>query len=119
MLRDTIAKFFKVDSLIGNLTGYVETRIELLKIEAREEFAKAIARIIVYLTLSFLAAVVIIFFSMGVAVWLSELVGGFAAFAIVAGFYLLLGVVLLMAKDALVEKMEGGISKQLNKKQNG
>ena len=43
MLKDTLAKFFKVDSLIENLTGFVETRVELLKIEVKEDFAKGLA----------------------------------------------------------------------------
>jgi hypothetical protein len=42
MLRDSIAKFFKVDSLISHLTGYIETRVEILKIEAKEELSKGV-----------------------------------------------------------------------------
>jgi uncharacterized membrane protein YqjE len=48
VLKDTFLKFLKMDSLIENITGYVETRIELLKIEIKEEIAKSLSKALVY-----------------------------------------------------------------------
>src|SRR5688572_10241369 len=56
MLKDTLSKFFKVDSLLGNLTGYVETRVELLKIEVKEDVAKGLAQAVSYLFIAFVFA---------------------------------------------------------------
>ena len=36
-----------MDSLIENITGYVETRIELMKIEMKEELAKGLSKLLV------------------------------------------------------------------------
>jgi membrane associated rhomboid family serine protease len=116
MLRDSIAKFFKVDSLISNLTGYVETRIELLKVEAKEEFSKGLSNVLVFVLLAFVFAVFIVLFSVAVAMELSEHLGGFAGFAIVSAFYLVLGFVLMVSREALTKKLEKKIATAFNKK---
>jgi uncharacterized membrane protein YqjE len=116
MLRDSIAKFFKVDSFISNLTGYVETRIELLKVEAKEEFSKGLSNVLVFLLLAFVFAVFIVMFSVAVAMEISEHLGGFAGFAIVSGFYLVLGFVLVLTRETLTKKLEKKIATSFNKK---
>jgi uncharacterized membrane protein YqjE len=116
MIRDSLAKFFKVDSLIGNLTGYVETRIELLKIEAKEEFSKGLSNVLVYILLAFVFALVVVFLSVAIALKISENLGGLAGFGIVAGFYLILGVVLFYVRETMIKNLEKKISSTLKKK---
>ena len=119
MFRDSISKFFKVDSLIGNLTGYVETRIELLKIEVTEDISRGLSNIIVFLLLAFVFAVFIVFISVAIALAIGENIGGFAGFAIVSGFYLLLGGVLVWSRSSLIKKLDEVISAELKKKKTG
>jgi uncharacterized membrane protein YqjE len=116
MIRDSIAKFFKVDSLISNLTGYVETRVELLKVEAKEEFTKGLSSVLVYLLLAFVFALVLVFLSVALALKIGERVGGFGGFAIVAGIYLLIGAGLALSRDTLTKKIEKKVSSMFNKK---
>jgi uncharacterized membrane protein YqjE len=116
MLRDSIAKFFKVDNLISNLTGYVETRIELLKVEAKEELAKVLSTILVFMLLAFVLALVIVFISISVGIGLAERIGGLGAFASVAGFYLLIGLILFLLRQSLGKKLEKKISSLLKAK---
>lgn len=116
MIRDSIAKFFKVDSLISNLTGYIETRVELLKVEAKEELSKGLSNILVFLLLAFVFALVIIFLSVAIALEIGERLGSFAGFAIVAGFYLLIGLGLLLSRQSLTQKLEKKLSSMFNKK---
>lgn len=116
MIRDSLAKFFKVDSLIENLTGYIETRVELLKVEAKEEISKSLSNILVFLLLAFVFALVLIFLSVAIALEIGERLGSFAGFAIVAGFYLLIGVGLLVSRESLTQKLEKKISSMFNKK---
>lgn len=116
MLGNSIAKFFKVDSLIGNLTGYVETRIELLKVEAEEKVSKGLSHAIIFLLLAFVFALVIILLSVGVALLLSARWGAMGGFGTVAGFYLLLGVVLLFSRESLNKTLEKKIAESLSKK---
>ncbi|MDZ7646792.1 MAG: hypothetical protein U5K54_06180 [Cytophagales bacterium] len=41
-IRDTLFKFLRIDHLVDNLSGYVEARVELLKIEIREVCSKVL-----------------------------------------------------------------------------
>lgn len=116
MLRDSITKFFKVDSLISNLTGFVETRIELLKIEAKEELSKGLSNVIIFLLLAFVFAAAIIFISVAFAIVIGKQTGLVAGFAIVAGVYLIIGFILTLRRDSLVRALEKKIAVMLNKK---
>lgn len=118
MFRESISKFFKIDSMISNLTGYVETRIELLKIEAKEETSKGLSKVIVYFLVAFVMAVFIVFVSVAVAMAISESMGALAGFAIVSGFYLLLGMILIFIRENLIASVEKKISSELKKKKN-
>jgi hypothetical protein len=116
MIRDSIAKFFKVDSLIENLTGYVETRVEILKIEAKEEISKQLSNAIVYVSIGFLFALVLLFLSVAIGLTIGEHLGNFAGFSIVAGFYLIVGVILLLNREKLIKAIEKNIALKLKKK---
>jgi hypothetical protein len=116
MIRDSLAKFFKVDSMISNLTGYVETRVEILKIEAKEELSKQLSNAAVYGTIGFLFVMVLLFFSAAIALTIGEHIGNLAGFSIVAGFYLIIAVVLLLNRDKLIKAVEKNITMKLNKK---
>lgn len=116
MIRDSLAKFFKVDSLISNLTGYVETRVEILKIEAKEEISKQASNAIVYGIMVFLFAVVLLFFSVAIALTIGERLGNFAGFSIVAGVYLIGGVVVMVNREKLIRSIERKIALKLKQK---
>jgi uncharacterized membrane protein YqjE len=116
MLRDSIAKFFKVDSFINNLTGYLETRIELLKVEAKEELSKGLSNVLVFLLLAFVFALVIVFFSVAIALVIGEYTGNRAGFAIVGGAYLIVGIVLAVKRNSLIQSLEKKITLMFKKK---
>jgi uncharacterized membrane protein YqjE len=116
MLRDSIAKFFKVDSFINNLTGYLETRIELLKVEAKEELSKGLSNVLVFLLLAFVFALVIVFFSVAIALVIGEYLGNRSGFAIVGGIYLVLGIVLAVKRNSLIQSLENKIALMFKKK---
>ena len=106
MLKDTLAKFFKVDNLVENLTGFVETRVELLKIEVKEDAAKVLAQAVAYLFIAFVLALFITFVSIGVALLISERLGNFAGFSIVSAVYLLGGLILWFSREKVISKLE-------------
>jgi uncharacterized membrane protein YqjE len=116
MFGDIISKFLKLDNLISNLTGLVETKIELLKVEVREDFAKGLAKGIYYFILAFVFGLVILFVSFGVAVLLSEKIGVLGGYGIVAAFSLIVGLILLSKRENLIGKFEKELSKNLKKK---
>ncbi len=117
MLKETILKFLKMDSLIESVTGYVETRIALLKIEIKEEVAKGIARALVYVIMVAVFTLFVMLASIAVAYKVAEWVGGtFGGFAIVAAFYLLTGVMIYLFRDSITEKLELRLEEKMKKK---
>lgn len=106
MFKDSLSKFFKVDSLLNNLSGYVETKIELLKIEVKEDLAKSLSKVILYFLITFMFALFITFISIAVALVLSANLGTFAGFSIVSIFYLLIGFILLLSREKIITKLE-------------
>ncbi|MEX2231892.1 MAG: phage holin family protein [Cyclobacteriaceae bacterium] len=106
MFKDSLSKFFKVDSLLSNLTGYVETRVELLKIEVKEDLAKSLAQAITYLFISFILALFLTFVSIAVALLISARLGNFAGFSIVGLAYLTTGLILWLSREKLISKLE-------------
>lgn len=116
MFKDSLAKFFKVDSLLNNLTGYLETRVELFKIEIKEDLANGLSRVILYFLMAFMFALCIGFLSIAVALILSARLGSFAGFSIVSAFYLLAGIILLLSREKLISKMEKRFTSIFSKK---
>ena len=108
--KSKLFKFLRIDAIIENLTGLIEARMELAKLELKEEVAKAGARIIAGVVLAFLLVMIIIFVSIALATWLNYLLGSmFMGYLIVTGFYLLVLVLLIAFKAHvwLQQKIEG------------
>jgi hypothetical protein len=116
MLGNSISKFFKLDSLISNLTGYFETKVELVKVELKRDIAEGLGKAITYLLLAFTVAMVLMFLSLGVGFVLAGVIGNFLGFGSVALFYLVIGLVLFANRDKLNRKFTKELSENLNKK---
>jgi len=116
MLKDTILKLFKLDGLVNNLTGYVETRIELLKYEIKEDMAKAIARLSLVLLTILLFTFFLLFFSVTIAIKIGESIGSFAGFGIVSGFYLTLMLIIIIFRESISKNLENKIKEHITHK---
>lgn len=116
MLKDSVLKFLKLDSLIENITGYVEARIELTKLELKEDAAKTLSKVLLFLLMGVVFTLFIVFISVAVANLIAEHVGAFGGFAIVAGFYFLVSLLLYAFKDAIGEKLQGYLVEVMKKK---
>ena len=113
MLKDTLLKFFKLDGLVNNLTGYVETRIELLKYEIKEDMAKAISKLAIVLLVALLFTFFLLFASVSIAIKIGEAWGTFAGFGMVALFYLVLLFIILLFRDAISKNIEAKIKEHI------
>jgi hypothetical protein len=108
--KSKLFKFLRIDAILENLTGLIEARMELAKLEIKEEVAKVGARIIAGVVLAFLLVMIIIFMSITLATWLNYLLESvFFGYLIVTGFYLLVLVLLIAFKVHvwLQQKIEG------------
>ena len=116
MFKDSILKFLKLDGLLDNVTGYVEARIELLKLDIKEDIARGLAKVAVVVVLAFILTLFVMLFSMALAFKIGESLGHFAGFAIVAGVYFLAAVILYFMRDSITASLEKQLNDVLNKK---
>jgi uncharacterized membrane protein YqjE len=116
MLKETILKFLKLDGLVNNLTGYIETRIELMKYEVKEDMARAISKVAILLMLSVFFIFFLLFASAAVAHKIGESLGSFTGYSIVAGFYLLLLLIIVLLREPLGNRVEKKIKDIIIKK---
>ncbi len=108
-----ILKFLNVDPIINDLVAIVEAKVELLKIELKEEAAKAATKIISAIFLGVMVFLIVIFLSITIATLLNELMESqFWGYAIVTGFYLLLLIGFKVFKVG--NKLEKAIEASLN-----
>ena len=106
MIKETILKVLKLDGLMGSLTGYFESRLELMKYEIKEDLARGLAKVSILILGALLFTFFLIFISVAVAFKLSESLGEFNGFGIVAAFYLLLLVGIILSRNAISKNLE-------------
>ncbi|WP_310396758.1 phage holin family protein [Hymenobacter sp.] len=100
VIDDDTSKSPRNDSLIGNLTGYLDTRIDLVRLEIQQKVSAILVGTIHGATLALLGLLFVIFISIFAGLALnSALDSTFWGFGIVAGFYLLLLVLVLVGVD--------------------
>jgi uncharacterized membrane protein YqjE len=115
---EALSKFLKLDGLIENVSGYVEARVQLLKIEVREDVAKAMTRALMFGVILLFAFLFIVFFSIGLALFLNRYFhDSFIGFWVVAGFYLLLFLLAFAMRKQIHQKLEHLFNEKLKHKQ--
>ena len=97
---DDSSKTPRNDSLIGNLTGYLDTRIDLMRLELQQKVSSVFVGTIHGATLVVLGLLFVVFVSIFAGLGLNAALDStFWGFGIVAGFYLLLLVLVLVGVD--------------------
>ncbi|MBO2008556.1 phage holin family protein [Hymenobacter negativus] len=97
---DDTSKTPRNDSLIGNLTGYLDTRIDIVKLEIQQKVSTILVGTIHGAALAMLGLLFVIFVSIFAGLALnSALNSTYWGFGVVAGFYLVLLVLVLVGVD--------------------
>ena len=114
---ETILKFLKVDNLIHSLTGFVEAKAELLKMEVREEVAKVVSSALMMCVLILLALLALVFFSIGLAGYLnSTYQSSYSGYLMVAAGYTIPGLVLLIFRKGITHFFEKHLLEHASRK---
>ena len=104
-------KLFDFDKLISTLTGYIETKIELLKLDIKEGVSVAITRIVLVMAMVLFGFFVTLFLFMGLAALINqEMDSTYWGYLIVAAFFAIILGVLIMSREKVTER----ISQKLN-----
>jgi uncharacterized membrane protein YqjE len=115
---EMLSKFLKLDGLIENVSGYIDTRVKLLKIEVREDVAKVMTRALMFGVLFLIAFLFIVFLSIGIALMLNQyFTNNFAGFLIVSGFYLFFFLLAAAMRKQIHDKLEHLFSEKLKPKE--
>ena len=98
-----LIKLLKLDKILDNLIGYVETRLELYKIQFKEEIARAIGVLALIMILVAVFGLMVVFLSLAVANTLNAILDSkFIGFLIVAVVYFVLGILIVRYRDKLI-----------------
>ena len=88
--------------IIDQLKEYAETQIKLAKYEAIDRGSKFLASFITDLVVAVAFVLTFLFLSLAAALLLSSLLHSYwAGFGCMAGFYLLIAIVIILAKDKI------------------
>ncbi|MGZ3864501.1 MAG: hypothetical protein ACXVPN_16415 [Bacteroidia bacterium] len=93
------------ESLLEKVEDYGKVSLELLKLKAIDRTAEAVSSTVSYLLISFMLLACLLTASIGVAVWLGNVMGEiYYGFFAVAGFYALVGIILYAARKSWLKK---------------
>jgi hypothetical protein len=113
-MKDT---FEKVEGLTDHLKEYINTRIELAKLHLAEKASLVISDLIAFFIVAILFLLVLVFGSIAGAWALSSWIGKpYAGFLIVAGLYLLLGLIVWVSRSRFIRfPIMNALIRQLHK----
>ena len=107
--------FAKVEELADTIKAYADIRIESFKLNAAEKSSAVLANLLAALAAAFFFIFFLSLASISLSVFLNEWIGKpWVGFLIVAGFYLIIGIVLWAAKGRIIRMpVMNAIIKQL------
>jgi uncharacterized membrane protein YqjE len=109
--KSKLFNLLNIDSLIDSVLQYFEKRIELVKIEIKEEAAVVGAKLAITMVLSFLMLFFLLFLSIMVGMFLNEYLDSqYLGYAYVTGFYIFLIILIQLLRkfgdlDSRIEAM--------------
>jgi hypothetical protein len=110
--------FEKVEGLTEHVKEYITTKVELAKLRLAEKTSLTVGNLIAAVVVAVLFLFVMLFGSIAGAWALSDWIGKrYIGFLIVAGFYLLLAIIVWFARNRLIRfPVMNAIVKMLHKK---
>jgi len=84
---------FRVKNIINALIGFIETKVELYKIQFKEEIAKALSVLVMFFLLSMIGLLFVLFLSHFISILLNDLLDSqYFGYLIVTVLYLFIGI---------------------------
>ena len=104
-----------IESLFINASGYLETRMDLLKLKAADTSSDALSSLAMAMLLALVAFLIFMLLNIGAALLIGDTLGKlYYGFFIIAVFYFIAGIVLFLfrekwlkipIKDSIINKM--------------
>ena len=110
MMENKLFKFFKLDGLLESLKGYIDARLQLLRMDLEEKASGIIASLFFVVLLAFSFIMMLIFLSLALGNYLNSIFhSSYLGFALLGLFYFVLVVILavnISGKGFLHRKMK-------------
>ncbi|MBL7728911.1 MAG: phage holin family protein [Dinghuibacter sp.] len=95
--------FEKAEELAGSIKDYLDTRIEIVKINTAEKTAKVISNVLAGIIVAMILFLVLMLASIALGFGLARYTGNtFTGFLAAAGIYLVIGIIVWFARVRLV-----------------
>lgn len=89
-----------IESLIENISSYIDTKVELMKLKAISKSSEVVSSVVSMLVISIFLLFAISILNIGLSIWIGKLLGEVAyGFFAVGGFYLLVAILLIIFKS--------------------
>jgi hypothetical protein len=89
-----------IDILLSDAGDFIETKATLWKLKTIESLADVSGELVAGLAMIVFASFVVILISIGVALWLGEILGkSYYGFFIVGGFYAIIALIILVRRE--------------------
>lgn len=94
------------ESLVATAGDYLSNRIDLLKLKIANKASNVLSAIISAIVLIIFFFIFFIIFNIGIALMIGHFIGhSYLGFLIVSGFYLLIGVIIFMGRNAIIKSV--------------
>ena len=106
----------KIDKLLGHVVECAETRFDIVAIDIQDKVTQILASMASIAVVALCLVFVVLLLSIGVAMYLSDYFqSAFIGFLYVAGFYLIVGVVVIFSRNKLIKlPIINGLLKKIN-----
>jgi fatty acid desaturase len=95
-----------IESLFERATDYGKTSIELVKLQAVDKTSDVVSSFVPHSVVFVLIASFLLFLNLGIAFWLGEILGKiFYGFFVVAGFYIVAGMIIHFFMHKWIKKL--------------
>ena len=89
-----------IGSLVENISNYIETKVELMKLKAISKSSEVVSSIVSVLVISIVLLFAISILNIGLSIWIGTMLGEIAyGFFAVGGFYLIIAILLIAFKS--------------------
>ena len=92
-----------IEGLFQKIKEYVDTRVDLIKLKSINKVSSFFSGLITSLVLLVLFALILLCFTVGLALLIGSWLGNIWGFFIVAGIYIIIGLVLFSARTKLLK----------------
>ena len=97
---------FRVKNIINALIGFIETKVELYKIQFKEEIAKALSILVLVIIFSMVGMLFILFLSHFLSGLLNDVLHSkYLGYLIVAGIYLVMGIIVYLIRKKIADSI--------------